>query len=92
MEHRLKEDTVVQNSYIASSRNFKDHLLPAMPFPANFLLFTTDAESYYTSINTTQALRKIGNYLCANERRFKGIPVNALMAGLQLVMSDVHGI
>ena len=87
VDRKLKEAAVAQQSYIASSREFKDILLSSSPFPPTALLFTADAESYYTNINTHQALREIGDYLRANERKFSGTPVKALMAGLRLVMT-----
>ena len=87
VDRKLKSAAIAQQSYIASSKNFKDTLLKSHPFPKNALLFTADAQSYYTSINTHQALREIGNYLRTNEKKFKEIPVDALMAGLRLVMT-----
>ena len=38
-------------------------------------LFTTDTISYYSSIDTHQALREIDNYLTANEDKFEDMPV-----------------
>ena len=87
VDRKLKEAAVVQASYVASSRDFKDHLLESMPFPPTAQLFVADAVSYYTNIKTQQALREIGNYLRQNEDRFRGIPIDALMAGLRLVMT-----
>ena len=84
---KLKSAAVAQNSYVASSKSFKDILLEASPYPPNALLFTADAESYYTSINTQQALREISNYLHVNEKKFKETPVKALMADLRLVIT-----
>ena len=87
VDRKLKSAAIAQNSYIASSKTFKDILLAESPFPPNAQLFTADAESYYTAINTQQALREIGSYLRHNESTFKDIPVKALMAGLRLVMT-----
>ena len=87
VDRKLKSAAIAQKSYIASSKTFKDILIDASPFPPSAMLFTADAESYYTSINTQQALREIGNYLRKNESVFKDIPVQAVMAGLRLVMT-----
>ena len=45
-----------------------------------------EAVRFYTNIKTQQALREIGTYLRDHERQFAGIPINALMAALRLVM------
>ena len=87
VDRKLKEDAVIQKSYIASSKDFKDYLLESMPFPPTAQLFTADAVSYYTMINTQQALREIGNYLRQNKDRFRGIPIDALLVGLRLVIT-----
>ena len=87
VDRKLKSIAAAQKSYIASSKDFKDILLAQSPFPPNAMLFTADAESYYTSINTQQALREIGTYLRNNVTTFNDIPVDALMAGLRLVMT-----
>ena len=86
VDRKLQSAAVAQKSYISSSKGFKDYLFANSPFPANAKIFTADAESYYTAINTNQALREIGSYLRANERTFKDIPVQALMSGLRLIM------
>ena len=82
VDRKLKVAAIAQALYIASSRDFKDHLVKNMPYPPNAQLFTADAVSYYTSINTHQALREIGNYLRANEDKFSNMPIEALMAGI----------
>ena len=84
---KLKDAAIAQQSYIASSKQFKDHILASSPYPSKALLFTADAVSYYTMINTHQALREIGNYLRNNVQQFTEIPVAALMDGLCLIMT-----
>ena len=87
VDRKLQEVAVAQASYIASSKVFKDYLFKSSPFQNTAQLFTADALSYYTRINTHQALREIGNYLYQHEDRFPDIPIDALMNGLRLVMT-----
>ena len=88
VDRKLQEVAVAQESYISSSKKLKDVLLDSAPFPKSALLFTADAVSYYTNINTAQALREIGNYLYQHEDRFPNIPIDALMNGLRLIMTN----
>ena len=85
VDRKLKSIAIKQNSFIASSKDFKDYLF-SQSYPSNALLFTADAVSYYTNINTAQALREIGNYLRSNETQFQSTPIKALMSALRLVM------
>ena len=84
---KLQDVAIVQQSYIASLKEFKDLLLTSNPFPLNAMVFTVDAELHYTSINALQALQGIGAYLRINETLFSSVTVNALMTGLRLVMT-----
>ena len=86
VDRKLQEVAVAQDSYISSSKKLKDVLLDSAPFPKSALLFTVDAVSYYTRINTAQALREIGNYLYQHEDRFLNVPIDALINGLRLIM------
>ena len=58
VNRKLKDAAVAQQSYIASFKQFKDHILAASPYPKNALLYSADTVSYYTMINTHQALRE----------------------------------
>ena len=76
-----------QHSYISSSRKLKDLLIP-LDLPAGSQVFTADAVSMYTNINTNHALRIIGDYLQRNSSKFPSVPYEAVMVGLSLIMNN----
>jgi hypothetical protein len=57
-------------------------------FPDNVTLFTTDAVSYYTTILTDKALRKIAKYLRDNTSRFPKVPINVTIEALEIIMCN----
>jgi hypothetical protein len=60
----------------------------ALELPSNAKLFTADAVSMYTNIQTAPALSAIGRYLRQNKNKFRDIPINTLMSGLNFVMNN----
>ena len=74
-----------QRSYFKSSLDLKKELT-ALNVPPNAYLFTADAVSMYTNIPTDRALLFIGKYL--RRTHFPGIPTEALMDALRLVMKN----
>jgi hypothetical protein len=65
----------------------KDLLLP-LDLPPTAKLFTADAVSMYTNIDTNHALRSIGQYLHTHERHFNNLHIPSLMEALELVMKN----
>ena len=51
-------------------------------------LFTADAVSMYTNINTKKALREIARYLRTQQHLFPDVPTSALMEALDLIMNN----
>ena len=85
VDRKLQVVAKSQHSYISSSKKLKDLILP-LNLPANAKIFTADAVSMYTNINTNHALRIIGNYLQQNSLKFPSVPFEAVMVALTLVM------
>ncbi|KAL7491032.1 hypothetical protein ACHAWT_001425 [Skeletonema menzelii] len=81
-------------SYLKDSGDLLDHLKQFNRLPPNAFLFTADARSMYTNINTDHALEVIGKWLddleSSGQLRDKGIiiPIEALKEALALVMQN----
>jgi len=58
-----------------------------MELPENAFLFTSDAKSMYTNIDTDAALNIIPDYLIANEKRFT-YNTNAVIAALRITFKN----
>ena len=87
VDRKLQIVAQSQHSYISSSRQLKDLLIP-LDLPADSQVFTADAVSMYTNINTNHALHIIGNYLQRNSKKFPSVPYEAVMVGLSLIMNN----
>jgi hypothetical protein len=85
VDDKLQIAAKAQRSYFKSSFDLKKDL-SALAIPPNSSLFIADAVSMYTNIPTDRALLFIGTYL--RQKRFPGIPVQALMEALSLVMKN----
>jgi hypothetical protein len=88
---KLKVIIQVQQSFFKNSAELKDECTSAA-IPENTLLFTVDAESYYTNIPTNEALHKIVAYLRANRDRFNMIPIEALIDALYIIMKTTFSL
>ena len=86
VDRKLQIVAKFQRSYISSSKKLKDLIVP-LNLPPNAQLFTADAVSMYTNINTASALRIIGDYLQRNSQRFPSVPYEAVMVALSLIMT-----
>ena len=85
VDDKLQIAATQQRSYFKSSFDLKKEL-NTLAIPPNSFLFIADAVSMYTNIPTDRALLFIGKYL--QQKRFPGIPVQALMEALRLVMKN----
>jgi hypothetical protein len=74
-------------SYLKNTKDLKDALTP-LELPPGARLFTADAVSMYTNIDTRIALHTIGQYFHQHSSLFPGIPLSALMEALQLIMKN----
>ena len=74
-------------TYVKNSADLKQNL-ESLKLPENARLFTADAVSMYTNINTEAALSEIAIYLRRNRRKFPDVPINALISGLEIVMTN----
>ncbi len=74
-------------SFIASSYDLKEALnaLPTLPQEAK--LFTGDAVSMYTNIDTFYALSAIKNFL-ENQEEYKALPLPAILDALEIIMNN----
>ena len=85
VDDKLQIAAKKQRSYFKSSFDLK-RLLSSLQIPANASLFIANARSMYTNIPTDRALLFIARYLRKN--KFDGIPVEALIEALRLVMKN----
>ena len=73
------------DSYVESSFSLL-HEIKDMHIPSNARLFTCDANSMYTNIDTDSAITAIEDYLTANQHLFPTLPVTPVMEALKLIM------
>ena len=78
----LKPTTFMNNSGLAV-KEFKDFRLPPN---RRCRLFTADATSMYTNIDTDAALKAIHDYIMANQAKFPTLPLIPLMEALEMLM------
>jgi hypothetical protein len=77
----------VQLSYFKDSYDLKK-LLDGLQLSPNALLFTSDATSMYTNIQTDPALECMGTYLRKNQHRFQHYDAEVLVEALHLVLKN----
>jgi hypothetical protein len=87
IDDKLQKVARAQKTYFKSSFDLKKELV-GLTLPPSARLFTSDAISMYTNINTDSALREIRLYLRRNPLLCSDIPVDALMSALTLVMKN----
>ena len=87
VDSKLNAIAQTQRSYIKNSLTLKQRLLK-LRLPPTARLFTADAVSMYTNIDTTEALRCIAAYLRANATVFKHVPMEALIEALHIIMEN----
>ena len=74
-------------SYLDSSFELVD-ILKKLKLPANCRLFTADAKSMYTNIDTSTAINAIHDYIINNYNKFPTIPITPLVEALDMLMNN----
>ena len=87
VDSKLQRISQKQQSYFKSSTELKREIVN-IQLPSDCLLFTADAVSMYTNINTDKAIAVIATYLHANEQLFPEVPVDALIEALRIIMTN----
>ena len=87
IDDKLQRIASIQQSYFKSSFVLQAELVQLTNL-SNISLFTADAVSMYTNINTNKAITIISKYLRDNEHLFMDIPINALIEALSLTMKN----
>ena len=74
-------------SFIASSYDLKEALNALPPLPPGALLFTADAVSMYTNIDSFYAVNAVRNFLQSQEQ-FKHHPLAAIINAIEIIMNN----
>ena len=74
-------------SFNASSYDLKEALNDLPPLPTGALLFTADAVSMYTNIDTYYAVNAITNFL-QSQTQFSQLPIPAIIDAIELIMKN----
>lgn len=85
VDQKLQFAAQQKRSYFKSSLELKKKLVD-IAVPPGAVLFTADAVSMYTNIQTHQALRAIAQYLQRNEFIYQDLPIEALISTLRIVV------
>ena len=88
VDDKLQRVVLLQHSYFKSSTTLKEQLVEMNNLNEYNKLFTADAISMYTNINTNKALREIARYLNTQQHLFPDVPVSALMEALDIIMNN----
>ena len=86
-DDKLQPLAKAQKSYLQSSFALKEQL-EALQLPPNAVLFTADARAMYTNIPTGACLQSIRDFLEENFAQFTHVNHDALLAALEIVMSN----
>ena len=85
LDSYLQKFSQLQPSYFKSSSILKQQLIDLGPLPPTARLFTSDAVSCYTNIQTGPALEILDNFL-KTDPACSDYPINAIITALRLVM------
>ena len=89
VDSHLQKMATVQKTYIKNSRELKELItLQLRTLPPGAKLFTADATSMYTNINTGMAIIEIAQYLHQRSNQFATIPADALIDALTIIMRN----
>ena len=91
VDHQLQPIVKTQTYYFKNSFDLK-HLLDPMRLPPTACLFTYDAISMYTNIDTRQCLHRLTNFLShpATHEKFPHLSPTPLVEALKIVMLNNH--
>ena len=84
----LQDVAIAQPTYLKNSKELKDKLMTLSPLPIGCRIFTADATSMYTNINTGKALIEIAQHIHQRSNRFNHIPAPALIEALSIIMRN----
>jgi hypothetical protein len=87
VDHYLKQAAVTLRSYLRSSFDLRAQLHTLVLPPGRHRLFTADATSMYTNINTAAAIAAIHTYIESRPSKFPAIPLQALTAAIEMIMT-----
>ena len=89
VDDKLQRIVVKQQSYFKSSTTLKEQLVALDTINDNrMILYTADAVSMYTNINTDKALNEISNYLSQHRQLFLDVPTDAVVDALRIIMTN----
>jgi hypothetical protein len=88
VDHYLKQAAVTLRSYLKSSFELRAQLHTlVLPPGRRYRLFTADATSMYTNIDTAAACAAIHRYIEDRPTLFPAIPIHALTAAIEMIMT-----
>ena len=89
VDDKLQRIVVTQKSYFKSSAVLKQQLVTLQNIDDNRMrLFTADAMSMYTNIDTEKAIEEIRNYLHKQRHLLLDVPTDALVDALSIIMNN----
>lgn len=87
VDHHLKQVAITLRSYLKSSFELRAQLHNLTLPPGRYRLFTADATSMYTNIDTTAAVNAIRTYIESHPLQFHSIPLEALIEAIKIIMT-----
>lgn len=89
VDSKLQPIARKQQSFFKSSTILKNEVVDLLiTHPHKTTLFTADAVSMYTNIDTAKALSSIAKYLRQQEQPFNSVPNDAIIEVLRLIMTN----
>ena len=88
IDEQLQPIARTMPGYFKSSYELKEDLC-SLTLPPNAVLFTADAVSMYTNIDTDHALQSIEDFIGENSCKFPDLQDEALIEALHLVMKNM---
>ena len=86
IDHHLQNVVKTFPTYLKSSFHLKIDM-DSLTLPPHCRLFTADATSMYTNIDTTAAISCIHDYILRNQSKFPLLPLTPLTEALRLLMT-----